>query len=101
MFKNASRTVVGLWPGVVLAAALFSNTAGAQYTATVDLNTRYQTFEGWGTSLAWWANVVGGYPDANRNDYVTQFFDPVSGAWVEHRAVQHWGWRESCLSSPE
>jgi O-glycosyl hydrolase len=24
-------------------------------------------FEGWGTSLAWWANVLGGWSDANRN----------------------------------
>src|SRR5437879_3940667 len=48
-------------------------------TATVDLNIRYQTFEGWGTSLAWWANVVGGYPDAYRNDYINRFFDPVTG----------------------
>ena len=53
--------------------------AAAQYTATVDVGTRYQTFEGWGTSLAWWANVVGGYPSAYRDDYMSKFFDPVNG----------------------
>lgn len=38
-----------------------------------------QTFEGWGASLAWWANVVGQYPDAIRQDYVEKIFDPVKG----------------------
>ncbi len=51
----------------------------SQATAIVDLNTRYQTFEGWGTSLAWWANVVGGYPEPIRSEYIRKFFDPVSG----------------------
>ena len=64
-----------LWMMVFAAVA----TAHAQYTATVDLNTKYQKFEGWGTSLAWWANVVGGFPDTNRNEYVNKFFDPVTG----------------------
>ena len=27
----------------------------------VDPRVRYQTVEGWGTSLAWWANVIGGW----------------------------------------
>ena len=51
----------------------------AQTTATVNLSTHYQTLEGWGTSLAWWANVVGGYPVANRNQYMTDFFDVNNG----------------------
>ncbi len=53
--------------------------AHTQTTAIVDVNTRYQTFEGWGTSLAWWANVVGGYPEPIRSDYINKFFDPVDG----------------------
>jgi hypothetical protein len=65
----------------------FLASAHAQYTATVDLNTKYQTFEGWGTSLAWWANVVGSYPDScsgvsncsTRGDYVARIFDPTYG----------------------
>lgn len=35
----------------------------AQYAAQTDPGIREQTWEGWGTSLAWWANVVGGYND--------------------------------------
>jgi O-glycosyl hydrolase len=48
-------------------------------TLAVDPSLQYQTLEGWGTSLAWWANVVGGFPDAARNDYVQKVFDPVNG----------------------
>ncbi|MEV4333572.1 RICIN domain-containing protein [Streptomyces sp. NPDC049597] len=36
---------------------------------TVRLDPSYQqpSFEGWGTALAWFANVTGGWPDAQRN----------------------------------
>ncbi|MFI6321669.1 glycoside hydrolase [Nonomuraea sp. NPDC050556] len=45
----------------------------------VDPNVRYQTVEGWGTSLAWWANVVGGWSDAARSQVADALFDPVNG----------------------
>lgn len=85
MFMNASYHPSGrrslLTRGLfwVFFFGFFLASAHAQYTATVDLNTQYQTFEGWGTSLAWWANVVGGYPDSNRDDYVGRIFDPTYG----------------------
>ncbi len=41
------------WPG--------SNVVHATSYTTVDTTTKYQTFEGWGTSLGWWANAVGGW----------------------------------------
>ncbi|GGI43874.1 hypothetical protein GCM10008018_04300 [Paenibacillus marchantiophytorum] len=44
------------------------------YTAAVDPNTQYQTWEGWGTSLAWFANRIGGAPDAVRTTYADQLF---------------------------
>ena len=53
--------------------------AQADTTALVDPSVRYQTFEGWGVSLAWWANVVGALPDTYRNDYMEKVFDPVKG----------------------
>ena len=69
-----------LWLCLLLVfSAAFAHKAQAQYSTNVNFNTKYQTFEGWGTSLAWWANVVGGYPDANRNDYVSRVFDPTYG----------------------
>src|SRR5208337_1166253 len=84
MFEKASHCASGrrgllrhclLW----VFCAAFALTAQAQYGTNVNFKTTYQTFEGWGTSLAWWANVVGGYPDANRNDYVKYVFDPTDG----------------------
>ncbi|MBV9850589.1 MAG: RICIN domain-containing protein [Armatimonadetes bacterium] len=53
--------------------------ARADYTATVDPSIQYGIWQGWGSSLAWWANVVGGFPEAARQDYMEKAFDPVKG----------------------
>ena len=62
---------------VILAAFLATvcRTTPAQttYTALVDPNlVLVDSFEGWGVSLCWWANVVGGY--ANRATYASLAF---------------------------
>jgi len=50
--------------------------ARADYTAFVDPNVVVVTnFEGWGTSLCWWPNVVGAYP--NRNTYADLAFSQL------------------------
>jgi O-glycosyl hydrolase len=57
--------LVGLVP--VAQVALASN-QDAPARATVDPTTVYvSNFEGWGTSLIWFANVTGGWSDTNRN----------------------------------
>lgn len=45
----------------------------------VDPAVRYQTFEGWGTSLCWWAHHVGGWSASARNAVVAAVVDPVDG----------------------
>jgi len=40
---------------------------------------RQQKFEGWGTSLCWWANNVGGWAPDKRNALVDLVVDPVNG----------------------
>ena len=60
-----------------LAIAVFllgrPNIVHADYTAVVSPNTVLVTnFQGWGVSLCWWANIVGGYP--NRTNYVDLAF---------------------------
>jgi O-glycosyl hydrolase len=45
----------------------------------VDVNTKHQTFEGWGTSLAWWAYQIGGWSSAKMNQFLDQLVDPVNG----------------------
>lgn len=58
---------------VILFLALVPTRARADYTAVVSPGSPIVTnFEGWGTSLCWWANVVGAY--SNRNDYLNLAF---------------------------
>lgn len=39
-------------------------------TTSVDPAVQYQTWEGFGTSLCWWANIVGDYPEPLRSNLV-------------------------------
>lgn len=45
----------------------------------VDPGIEYQSFEGWGTSLCWWANHVGGWSQAARDRVVDAVVDPDEG----------------------
>jgi O-glycosyl hydrolase len=45
----------------------------------VNPKVRHQTFEGFGTSLCWWANHVGGWSEAKRNALVDAIVDPTAG----------------------
>jgi O-glycosyl hydrolase len=45
----------------------------------VDVNSKHQTFEGWGTSLAWWAYQIGGWSASKRNQFLDVIVDPVAG----------------------
>jgi O-glycosyl hydrolase len=38
-----------------------------------------QVIEGWGGSLCWWANIMGGYPDARIKQICNWITSPVSG----------------------
>ena len=61
-------------------SALADAPAAPARVAVVDPARQYQTLEGWGTSLCWWAHVVGqDYPVAVRDDYLTKIFDPKQG----------------------
>lgn len=48
-------------------------------TINVDVSTRYQTFDGFGTSLAWFAYILGNASDPNRDMLADLFFDPDKG----------------------
>ena len=48
-------------------------------TARVDPAARYQTLEGWGTSLAWWAHIVGGWSERAHDEIADLVFNPVNG----------------------
>ncbi len=56
--------------------ALPSSATAAGEPLTITPNPAYagRAFEGWGTSLAWFANATGGYPDAVRQDLYNKVF---------------------------
>ncbi len=69
---------------MVLAFTMVMNIVGAvpvqgATTVVIDPNTRYQAFEGWGTSLCWWGNVVGNYPDTQRKAIENLIFNQSTG----------------------
>ena len=75
----ASRSVL---PRLAILAVLIlpaNSLALADPTVMVDPSIQYPVFEGWGTSLAWWADVIGGFPEPARREYVDMAFDPVRG----------------------
>ncbi|MDG9720400.1 glycoside hydrolase [Streptomyces sp. DH24] len=63
------RTLLAAAGGTLLGSGLATGTAHADATVGVNPSTTYGTWEGWGTSLAWWANVFG-----TRDDFADLFF---------------------------
>ena len=51
----------------------------AQTKVVVDPGKRYQVFEGWGTSLCWWAVKAGAWSEANRGKLLGAIADPDTG----------------------
>jgi len=47
-----------------------------------DLAGARTVFEGWGTALAWFANVTGGWPDANRESLADLLYGPNGLGWT-------------------
>jgi len=73
----AAAALLGLGIFSVPAAAAPATAAAAAtpaVTVTVDPSYQQPEFEGWGTSLAWLADVTGGYPDPIRKKLVDMLF---------------------------
>lgn len=70
------RTLLTAAGGGLLGSALATGTARADATVAVSPSTSYGTWEGWGTSLAWWANVFGA-----RDDFADIFFTTKSSTY--------------------
>jgi hypothetical protein len=74
------RVVVSLLAGWFFVAA-----ARAQTTVSIDAAMSNQTFEGWGTSLAWWANSAGTWTNTtNYNNLMSSLFSPTSGLGLSY-----------------
>ena len=61
-------------PRAAVAAVPAATAATPAVTVTVDPSYQQPAFEGWGTSLAWLADVTGGYPDEIRDKLVDMLF---------------------------
>ena len=73
--KGLVRAV--LFSGVAVAA--FTGSALAQTKVVVDPGKRYQVFEGWGSSLCWWAVKAGAWSEENRAKLIGAIADPDTG----------------------
>jgi O-glycosyl hydrolase len=71
-----SRTAMALrvWLALFIAAAAFGDTDTPAKLITIDPHSTFQTFDGWGTSLCWWANIVGGFSQDTRDQLAQQIF---------------------------
>nr|WP_286259898.1 RICIN domain-containing protein [Streptomyces graminofaciens] len=65
-----------LGAGLVTAPAATADSAAPNSAVTVRIDPSYQQqeFEGWGTSLVWFANATGGYPEPIRRKLVDMLF---------------------------
>ncbi|WP_371494254.1 RICIN domain-containing protein [Kitasatospora sp. NBC_00374] len=79
------RHRTGLAATVVASAALVAGSLTAvpaaaaesgapQVIVRLDPSYQQQPFQGWGTALAWFANVTGGWPDAQRNRLADELY---------------------------
>lgn len=56
-----------------------NGTSASRTTVSIDPTQKGQAIEGWGASLCWWANIMGGYSDAKVKTICDWITDPVSG----------------------
>ncbi|MFB7587096.1 RICIN domain-containing protein [Streptomyces sp. NPDC056169] len=61
----ATTALTAVGPASSPAAA--AESPAAALTVRLDPSYQHPAFQGWGTALAWFANVTGGWPDAQRN----------------------------------
>lgn len=76
------KKAVSFFLCLLLASSLFGNTplkAAEPHVIHIDPGTSYQMFEGWGTSLAWWGNVIGGWSSSKRDEIIDLLFDDDQG----------------------
>jgi O-glycosyl hydrolase len=69
-----------------LLAALATPCAAQERTVTIALHPAVErpstVFEGWGTALAWFADVTGGWPDAERDRLADLFYGRDGLSWT-------------------
>jgi O-glycosyl hydrolase len=56
-----------------------SVTLAATQTVTITPSQQYQTLQGWGSSMAWWANIIGGWSTSQKTSLADALFNPTTG----------------------
>ncbi len=79
-----SRRTLLAAAGSALAAAGLARAAEPTVVIALrpDLSRAGVVFEGWGTALAWFANVTGGWPDADRERLADLLYGPDGLGWT-------------------
>jgi O-glycosyl hydrolase len=84
--KKGRRQVTGLAGALLLVAGLAQAGSGpgradaaSAVTVAVWPQVQYQTVQGWGTSLAWWAEATAGWSLAARQSLAEALFSPGEG----------------------
>lgn len=80
--RSSGRGIAAVGAGVLAASLLVTTVPpapaaqAAAVPVTIAPNPAYasEPFEGWGTSLVWFANATGGYPDAVRQELLDKVF---------------------------
>jgi alpha-galactosidase len=49
------------------------------YTVSITPSQQYQNIQGWGTSMAWWANIIGGWSNKQRTALADALYNPNKG----------------------
>jgi len=62
---------------VIILALLFAT--GSAEVVNVNPSVEHHFFEGWGTSICWWGNIIGGYPEKTRDSIMDLIFDTTDG----------------------
>ncbi len=80
---NFKRALCFLMTTILLSSTLTSNVLTAKAAdSTVTINPEYehQTFKGWGTSLSWWGNAIGGWQNTTKqNEILDLLYDENVG----------------------
>src|SRR5260370_39979031 len=81
------------------ATILLSAPASSQ-TVKVDVSMSNQTLEGWGTSLAWFANSGGSWANTtNENNVMNALFSPTSGLRLNYLRYSMGGGVDWCCGT--
>ncbi|MFA9465710.1 MAG: glycoside hydrolase [Velocimicrobium sp.] len=81
--QSIKRALYFLMTTILLISTLTSNVLTAKAAdSTVTINPEYehQTFKGWGTSLSWWGNAIGGWQNTTKqNEILDLLYDENVG----------------------